>query len=716
MGANYASATRFANRLMNFLGRAGTVDRCCSRQAGGAPDVAVEARRAKMQTAMPEPTRAPRFLRGAAPDTEARLIALVSVSFAFSLLLQTSRMVDRLGEIFSTPEKLGLSGVAGFLGSSLIFQAALASFCTGSLLLVRRRRLRAAWTLLLQALVIAVMAVEASCHLYFLKTGATLDWPLFAYAVSRPHDVALISGDVVDPRLVGFLGVSALLVAAAPWLAGLRARKRRADPGAIEGGRRLALAMALGAFPLAAAGLLTGTPLAVDAATVRDPVLNLIASGLGSIRQGAAAGSPRPRAFELEITPVRPREKQPLNLVIVLLESARATATSLFPPFYDTTPFLKELATKSLVASRFYAPMPQTKKALQHILCGRPASHSIRPQSYVLGLNGRCLPNVLREQGYQTVFIQSADESFDQRPGVAFSMGFERFIGPRSYSHQGFERANFLGFDDESMLAPSREWLQQRRKDRPFFATYLTVAMHFACKPLTRHGLRHYVDDPEFDCYLNNLRHDDFFVRALIEEYRALGLLDHTLFVITADHGEAFGEHRRRGHGDTPGNEALRTPFLLYDPTGIRVPPGIVATPASQLDIAPTVLDLLGFRVTGGELEGSSLLHLPPDRTLHMSCSCEDNCLASVQGDSKFIYYQWRHAPELFDLATDPLELHDLSGAFPGVVQARQAEVLEWDRRIRSFYDYFETHRPPKASTARMESRAPGNAGTLEGG
>lgn len=612
-------------------------------------------------------------------------------------------MVERSTDLFSSAQSLGWAGAAGFLGSSVFFQAGLALFCSGTLLLVRGRRSRQAWTFALQALVIGVMAVETACHVYFLKTGATLDWPLFAYSVARPHDVLLIGDDAVEPWVRRFLLLSAGLVVLAPWLAGRHARRRKANPAVIERTRPLAWAMALCGLPLAALGLLPNTVQALDASTARDPVLNLVASGARELERRFGQGSASAREFELQIARTTPRSTRQPNVVIVLLESTRATATSLFPPFYDTTPFLKELAGKSLVATRFHAPMPQTKKALQHVLCGWNASHSVRPQSFSLGLNQRCLPNLLREQGYKTVFIQTADEAFDQRPRVAFSMGFERFIGPRSYSHEGFERANSLGFDDESMLPPSREWLI-KNGDKPFLATYLTVAPHLVCKPLTRHGRRHFVDDPDFDCYLNNLRHDDFFVRGLIEQYRALGLLDHTLFVITADHGEAFSEHWRRGHGDTPWEEALHTPFLLYDPTGVRVKPGQLTTPATELDIEPTLLELLGFRVTKGELDGSSLFHLPPDRMLHMSCSCEDNCLASLQGDSKFIYYHWRHAPELFDLAADPLEKHDLSAERPEIVLQRQAEVLEWDRQIRSVYDYFETHRPRKAATLEEES------------
>ncbi len=637
-----------------------------------------------------------RFLRGAAPDTEARLLALVFVSFSFSLFLQSARMLERSSDLFSLGDKLGVLGALGFVGSSLLFQLALALFCTGTLLLVRHRRTRRLWTLFLQLLIILVMIVEAVCHVYFIKTGATLDWPLFAYSLSRPYDVLLIGDNAIDPWIWRLLLFYVALVAVVPWLAGWRARRRKANPPAIEKARRLALMLALSSVPVCGSALLPSTALAVDAATPRDPVINLMATGFAKFKTWFNIQGVPVQEFDLEIAPVGPRQTRPPNVVIVLLESTRATATSLFPPYFDTTPFLAELAPRSLVATRFHAPMPQTKKALRHVLCGRNASHSVRPQAFLLGLNGRCLPNLLREQGYRTVFLQSAEERFDQRPSVVFSMGYQKFIGPNSYSHDGFERANTFGFDDESMLAPSEQWLR-KNADRPFFATYLTVNGHFFCQPLTRHGIRHFVKEKDFDCYLNNVSHDDFFLRGLVDQYRALGLLDNTIFIITADHGEAFGDHWRRGHGDTPWEDALHTPFLIYDESGRYVRPGLLEALASELDILPTVLELLGFQVTKGQVDGQTLFHLPEDRTLFMSCSEEDNCLASLRGDRKFIYYFWRHQPQLFDLRHDPREQHDLSAGFPDEVKARQAELLDWERRVRETYEYFETHRhtPP---------------------
>ena len=178
---------------------------------------------------------------------------------------------------------------------------------------------------------------------------------------------------------------------------------------------------------------------------------------------------------------------------------------------------------------------------------------------------------------------------------------------------------------------------------------------------MTRRGHVNFSDRPDYDCYLNAIRDDDFFIHELIRQYEDLGLLKNTLFVILADHGEAFGEHGRRTHNDIPWQEGLHVPALIYDPNGVSPAPGHVAANTSQIDLAPTVAELLGFQVKSGHFQGRSLLSpQPPFRIIHSACYGEESCLASLQGDLKFIDHEGRRPDELFNLRLDPQEQDNL--------------------------------------------------------
>jgi arylsulfatase A-like enzyme len=97
------------------------------------------------------------------------------------------------------------------------------------------------------------------------------------------------------------------------------------------------------------------------------------------------------------------------------------------------------------------------------------------------------------------------------------------------------------------------------------------------------------------DAYDESISELDDLLAELLKDLDASGLSERTLLVVLSDHGEAFGEHGARGHGLSPYQEALHVPLAFRGPgvmSGLRI-----ATPVSVIDVAPTILDVLGMRV-----------------------------------------------------------------------------------------------------------------------
>ena len=240
---------------------------------------------------------------------------------------------------------------------------------------------------------------------------------------------------------------------------------------------------------------------------------------------------------------------------------------------------------------------------------------------------------------------------------------------------------------EETMLEPSEEWLTERKEsDQPFLATYLTSITHYPYMVPDGYEQENFVEDEELNRYLNSIRLQDVFLESLFEQYRELGLYEDTVFVILADHGEAFGEHGLYTHGNTPHEEGLKIPMMVHDPkrfeNGARI-----GAPVSQLDILPTIADLLGYEIEGGTYEGISLLDpLPEDRSLTFGCWGAEVCLASLEGTEKYIYYYDNQPDELFDLAQDPLERENLASERQEDAQKRRDELLAWRSRIDAIY------------------------------
>jgi len=331
--------------------------------------------------------------------------------------------------------------------------------------------------------------------------------------------------------------------------------------------------------------------------------------------------------------------------------------------------------------------VPRSSKATVTVNCGIEPPLFYGPEFEPGGIPSRCLPDLLEEQGYNTVFFQSSSETMDQYETVAQNLGYEEYYSSEVMDKTGFTMTNYVSYEDDIMLGPSKAWLE-KHKDKPFLAQYLTGTGHdeYLCVP-NRYGAVNFSEDDLLNRYQNCLRYLDHFLENLINQYKEMGLYDDTIFVIYGDHGEGFGEHGRYLHGDTIYEEGLRIPLLIHAPGWFEG--GERATRLSnQTDIVPTVLEMLGYNVQDGHYPGYSLLHpLPEDRTLRFSCITEHKCLASIKGSEKYIYHYGDQPDEIFDLSSDPLEEHNLAGERSTEELNRLREdLLAWRSGVNAGY------------------------------
>jgi lipoteichoic acid synthase len=375
------------------------------------------------------------------------------------------------------------------------------------------------------------------------------------------------------------------------------------------------------------------------------------------------------------------------NVVLIHLESTRARSVTPYNEELNTTPFLHELAKNSLLAEQAYTVVPHTSKASVSVNCGIEP-HLVQPTTEANpgGIPVPCLAGLLKEQGYRTGFFQSSTKDFEDFEGLVKNFGYEDYYPVESMDTEGFEQTNYFGYEDDIMLGPSEDWLEEH-DDEPFLAQYLTGTGHddYQCLS-TRYGSEDFSEDEELNRYLNCLRLQDIFLKNLFDQYKELGLYEDTIFVIYGDHGEAFGEHRRFQHDDAIWEEGLKVPFLIHAPGWLEHGERVKGL-SNQTDILPTVLEMLGFEVKDGGYPGYSLLHqLPENRTLMFSCFHEKACMASLKKDEKYIYHHGNQPDEFFDLSEDPLEKENLAGEKGKEVEERREALLKWRSNVNATY------------------------------
>ena len=605
------------------------------------------------------------------------LSSLLVPLFLYNVVLKVVRIVTQ----FDAP------GPLGFLDqvrSDVLFNLGYALFWVGVFAAVRGRGPRTISLVLFHLAAVLVVALSTSAHFFFEKTGSTLNLEFVVVSLTSFGEIrAVIFSETTAVHWLLVLAVLSYAIAGPAVVTRLVTGGWRApvrSPGHAWTAPAGAGAVALLLFSLSLVPSATGAGNAFS----RDALANMLVSEVATpeIEKTHLAAEELPTDTRL-VPQGRPDKR---NVVVIFLESTRAESTTPYNEDLETTPFLDKLSKRSLMAERAYAVVPHTSKALVASVCGvAPPLDTRNTESEPGVIPARCLPELLKEEGYRSVHFQSATEKFERRAMLVENFGQEDFYPTEAMEKEGFQEANYFGYEDDIMLEPSRTWLEENG-DEPFFATYLTVTPHHDYVVPDRYGTKEFVEDEELNKYLNTVRYQDFFLKNLFKQYRQFGLYEDTIFIVLGDHGEGFGEHGLMQHDNTIYNEGLHVPLLIHDPR--RPEARRLEPPVDELDVLPTVVDMLGYRIGGGDYPGVSMLAPPGEtRTLMASCYHERTCLASIRGDEKYIYFYGNKGDEYYDLSEDPQERENIIDQQDEErIEELRKDLLAWEAKVKLAY------------------------------
>jgi phosphoglycerol transferase MdoB-like AlkP superfamily enzyme len=377
-------------------------------------------------------------------------------------------------------------------------------------------------------------------------------------------------------------------------------------------------------------------------------------------------------AFDQVQIPLKSRLRN-YNVVIIVLEGIQYRKTSLGDRQSNLTPFLATLASQGAEFTNFRSSLTHTTKALFGLLTGRfPSAFPDIAEAVPAVKPYASIATILEDQlNFRTAFFQSAKGNFESRPSLVSNLGFDKFWSREDLDDQT-TFLGYLGSDEFSMVEPIVKWIKSDEK--PFFLTVLCSVSHNpyevpewfaapASKPVER--------------YQQTISYTDKFIAALDSKLAELDLGEKTVFCVVGDHGEAFGEHGMFGHIRIAFEELLRVPLVIRAPSLVE-PKTRITNTFSSIDLAPTVLDLLGFDTNAADFDGVNALGpVPVDRKVFFSGWLQESPAGFVIANRKFLYNPTDKAVSLYDLSHDPHELIRIE--LPGPqAQEIASEIIAW--------------------------------------
>ena len=401
------------------------------------------------------------------------------------------------------------------------------------------------------------------------------------------------------------------------------------------------------------------------------------------------------------------------NVLLIVLDTARADRFSCVGYERKTSAHIDKLALEGAIYESAYATNFWTLPSHASLFTGLyPTQAGATSETLQLPLSNTTLAEMMKQAGYGTAaFVCNTWVSAER----GFAKGFDEFHEMWRPANQS-QVAPQPGWPERATLRKVLGWLdQQKAAGNPFFVFINLNCIHLPYRP-PEPFLTHFVGNKGYnnkevnriaeitsmwahlagevklserdfrimsDLYDGEVAFADQCVGQIVERLRDSGVLDDVVVIVTSDHGENLGEHGRIDHNLSMYETTLHVPLVIRYPRRLKEGTRIDDL-VSLVDIAPTILDLCGvqdgmeklkpsetslarddrphraFVVAGNErpLTGIALMK---DRYPSFDTSTIDYRMRAIRTDPYKLIWSIGGGMELFDLQTDPGELHDLA-------------------------------------------------------
>ncbi|PPZ92317.1 sulfatase [Cloacibacterium normanense] len=273
------------------------------------------------------------------------------------------------------------------------------------------------------------------------------------------------------------------------------------------------------------------------------------------------------------------------NVVLISIESLSAAYMKAYGYEESVTPFLDQLAQKSLFFTNLYATGNRTVRGLEALtLCIPPTAGESVIKREKENKNKFTTGSVFKSKGYSVKYLYGGYSYFDNMKDFYAGNGYE-IVDRDNFTPEEITFANVWGVCDEDMATKAiSEMNKDYKAGKPFFHHWMTVSNH---RPFTYPEGK--IDIPaDSKSRKGGVKYTDYSIMKFFEMAQKQPWFKNTVFVIVADHCSSSA-----GKTELP-MDKYRIPAMIYAPEFVA--PQKFSQVTSQIDVMPTVLGLLNFK------------------------------------------------------------------------------------------------------------------------
>lgn len=277
------------------------------------------------------------------------------------------------------------------------------------------------------------------------------------------------------------------------------------------------------------------------------------------------------------------------NVVVFILESYSREYIGAFnsilkiPNLKSHAPFLDSLSQHSMIFPNAYANGRQSIHGMSSVMAGIPAFKDAFTSSPYPKQKIESLVSTLKSEGYETSFFHGAANGSMGFQGFGNILGIDNYYGRTEFNDDS-QYDGFWGIWDEPFLQFMKNTLD--KKKTPFFSTVFTVSSHEPFNIPEKY--KNKFKEGKIQMH-KCVEYTDYALQRFFNEAKKSSWFNNTIFVLVADHGnqvfyDEFNKQINR----------FAVPIMIYKPNSKYI--GIDNDLAQQIDIYPTILDMIGYQ------------------------------------------------------------------------------------------------------------------------